>query len=454
MTAYIDQKIKCTNSHRDNFLVIPQSSDKTWEYPPQIAGSGDTKTCFDPRLPLLLQLKFYYLFVLQNTQFIMPALQSPHCFGPTHALSQAPAVARPSQPDRTRGRCHHRSQQVSRRHPSQRTGQHPPRPPPPPMPRVPSPPPRDAPPPSVTMGYPDMHTSMSCAQGMLRHHHQGHPSGRAPDVAEGWHPAPAGSVPARPHSPRAAHRGSAGTSTTSSRSGPGARPPPALMSPPPPRPSVLHGPGASTSPWGGGGRGAEGRAEPRAGPAAPGGGRLALPPGGRDALIGAAGPSAPPGLSPSARPLSSPGSARKTLSFFFPFSLFSLFFFLFPRFPGTTPFLPRDTASAPARQVARLIRAAAVHSPPAAGETDGRIIYDSRERRLDRHTCSYVGAVPPPASRRRTGPSRCSGEAPGRGRSGVSPGGRPAAFRHGAGTSVLRGTELVQPYTASPYCLN
>lgn len=314
MTAYIDQKIKCANSHRDNFLVIPQSSDKTWEYPLQIAGSGDTKTCFDPRLPLLLQLKFYYLFVLHNTQFIMPALQSPHCFGPTHALSQAPAVARPSQPDRTRGRCHHRSQ-VSRRHPSQRTGQHPPRPPPPPMPRAPSPPPRDAPPPSVTMGYPDMHTSMGCAQGMLRHHHQGHPSGRAPDVAAGlaprssWPcPRPAALTPRRaPRQRRHQHqqqqerpRGPAASR---------AHVPAAVAPLGAARSRCLH------IALGGRGRGAEGRAEPRAGPAAPGGGRLALPPGGRDALIGAAGPSAPPGFSPSARPLSSPGSARKTLSF-------------------------------------------------------------------------------------------------------------------------------------------
>lgn len=52
MAAYIDQQIKRTNSHRENFLVIPQSSHKTWEYPPQIAGSGDTKTCFHPSPPL------------------------------------------------------------------------------------------------------------------------------------------------------------------------------------------------------------------------------------------------------------------------------------------------------------------------------------------------------------------------------------------------------------------
>lgn len=88
MTANIDQKIKFTNSHRENFLVTPQSSDKTWEYPPQTDASGAKKKSVSiPCLPLLLQLKLYDLFVLHNIQFIMPALQSPH-YGPMHVLPQ------------------------------------------------------------------------------------------------------------------------------------------------------------------------------------------------------------------------------------------------------------------------------------------------------------------------------------------------------------------------------
>lgn len=52
MVANAHQKMKFKNSHGKNFLMIPQSSDKTWECPPQIAAPGDKKRCPVPPPPL------------------------------------------------------------------------------------------------------------------------------------------------------------------------------------------------------------------------------------------------------------------------------------------------------------------------------------------------------------------------------------------------------------------
>lgn len=51
MAVNTDQKIKFMNSYRENFLMMPQSSDKTWKYLPQIAASEDKKKCFHPLPP-------------------------------------------------------------------------------------------------------------------------------------------------------------------------------------------------------------------------------------------------------------------------------------------------------------------------------------------------------------------------------------------------------------------
>lgn len=48
MAVNTDQKIKFMNSYRENFLMMPQSSDKTWKYLPQIASSEDKKKVFSP----------------------------------------------------------------------------------------------------------------------------------------------------------------------------------------------------------------------------------------------------------------------------------------------------------------------------------------------------------------------------------------------------------------------
>lgn len=51
MVANVDQKIKFKTSHSKNFLMIPQSSDKAWECPPQIAAPGDKKRFSSPPFP-------------------------------------------------------------------------------------------------------------------------------------------------------------------------------------------------------------------------------------------------------------------------------------------------------------------------------------------------------------------------------------------------------------------
>lgn len=87
MVANVGQKIKFKNSQGNNFLMIPQSSDKTWECPPQIAAPADKKRF--PTTTYYYKMTLYHLFLLGDRPFFTPALKSPHGFSPTQALPQA-----------------------------------------------------------------------------------------------------------------------------------------------------------------------------------------------------------------------------------------------------------------------------------------------------------------------------------------------------------------------------
>lgn len=156
-----------------------------------------------------------------------------------------------------------------------------------------------------------------------------------------------------PHSPGSPAPGGSASSSSSSGGGPRARPRPALMFPPPQRPSLPRGPGASASP-----RGAEGESGcPR--PSASSCAECLSP-----TLI------ALPWPSPFRPSNEEPLPAKPSLSPPHP-----------P--PWHNPFLPQDTASAPAGRVAALIRAAALGSGrPSAkgGHAEEKVIYDYWER--------------------------------------------------------------------------
>lgn len=100
MAANIEQKIKFTNSHRVNFLMIPQSCDKTWGNPPQIAASGDIKTCFHPMPPLTIAAEILLLICPSQHTIYHATTTVPSLFWscPCAPSGAAPAVAKPPHP--------------------------------------------------------------------------------------------------------------------------------------------------------------------------------------------------------------------------------------------------------------------------------------------------------------------------------------------------------------------
>lgn len=378
MVANVGQKIKFKNSQGNNFLMIPQSSDKTWECPPQIAAPADKKrfpttttyygwhctTCFSP-----VTDRFSLRHWSPLTVSVPPRRSLRRGSRPARCETWLPVGRLPPPPPALRRPAGAGAQRQSRSPPAAAAAPAPlaPRPPPPSrLPRLRAFAALTAPPPS-------------------------RPRRRRPGRAER-----SGAGPRDPGRdgtyPAAAPRTAAAPAATAGAAPAPGRPPGSC-----PR-RRLRDPGCCAAPLPPhpprgvqGGRGGRGEGER---PRPPGRGRRAAPsaclPAGRGhprAALIAADALAPPRLSPQRGPF--PPSAEEPLPA--KPSLFSSFFFFSP-FPGTTPFLPQDTASAPARRVAELIRAVAAcsgrPSPRRGGGAgmEGRVVYDSWERRLECYT--------------------------------------------------------------------